>query len=364
MNSKLFHCPSHFELISGQSHLLNDKVQLVSYELSKELFDLLTYCRLPRSKAELIEELSKKPISSEECHELILELDALMGKEQKIRSKVLRRINYAGLKGIDLRIDEGQFSWINTFKLFSVKMMVSLSLLAILSLLVIGVLLGKSSFDIPLPFWGLFLVLLSTPIHELGHVVAYKSLGGSACSIGAGFYFFIPVLFVDVSLSNSLSRANRLKISLAGVYFELIWVLLLLGFGLALQIDWMYTVILLIGIQALWNLNPFFRSDGYWILSDVTNTRWLSKSSTEELKMFIKAKEPFNGLVFYAITRSLFITYCMIHLIYQFFFAEKRLIEVLIDFVRSPSIDHYSVTLILPFLLLISLFRYAAKRLQ
>ena len=78
MNSKLFHCPSHFELISGQTNLLNDKVQLVSYELSKELFDLLTYCRLPRTKAELIEELSKKPISSEECHELILELDALM----------------------------------------------------------------------------------------------------------------------------------------------------------------------------------------------------------------------------------------------------------------------------------------------
>lgn len=364
MNSKLFHCPSHFELIPGQTNLLNDKVQLVSYELSKELFDLLTYCRLPRTKAELIDELLKKPISSEECHELILELDALTGKEQKIRSKVLRRINYAGLRGIDLRINEYQFSWLNTFKLFSVKMMVSLSLLAILSLLVVGVLLNKSTFEIPLPFWGLFLVLLSTPIHELGHAVAYKSLGGSAFSIGAGFYFFIPVLFVDVSLSNSLSRASRLKISLAGVYFELIWILILLGFGLALQMDWMYSAILLIGIQAVWNLNPFFRSDGYWILSDLTKIRWLSRSSTEELKMFIKAKKPFNGLVFYAITRSLFVAYCMIHLIYQFFFAEKRLVEVLIHFIQSPSIDHYSVTLILPFLLLISLFRYTAKRLQ
>ncbi|MEL0240830.1 MAG: hypothetical protein VW908_03735, partial [Flavobacteriaceae bacterium] len=135
-------------------------------------------------------------------------------------------------------------------------------------------------------------------------------------------------------------------------------------FALSLQIDWMYTVILLIGIQALWNLNPFFRSDGYWILSDLTNIRWLSRSSTEELRRFITAKKPFNRLVFYAITRRLFVAYCIIHLIYQFFFAEKRLIEILIDFIRSPSIDHFSVTLILPFLLLISLFRYAAKRLQ
>lgn len=364
MNSKLFHCPSHFELISGQTHLLNDKAQLVSYELSKELFELLTYCRLPRTKAELIEELSKKLISSEECHELILELEALTGKEQKIRTKVLRRINYAGLRGIDLRINRCQFSWLNTLKLFSVEVMIGLSLLAILSLLVVGIVLGKSTLDIPLPFWGLFLVLLSTPIHELGHAVAYKSLGGSAFSVGAGFYFFIPVLFVDVSLSNSLSRASRLKISVAGVYFELIWTLFLLGFALSLQIDWMYTVILLIGIQALWNLNPFFRSDGYWILSDLTNIRWLSRSSTEELRRFITAKNPFNGLVFYAITRMLFVAYCIIHLIYQFFFAEKRLIEILIDFIRSPSIDHFSVTLILPFLLLMSLFRYAAKRLQ
>jgi putative peptide zinc metalloprotease protein len=364
MNSKLFHCPSHFELISGQTYFLNDKAQLVSYELSKELFELLTYCRFPRTKAELIDELSKKMISFDECQELILELDALTGKEQKIRSKLLRRVNYAGLCGIDLRINKCQFSWLNILKLFSVEVMIGLSLLAILSLLVVGIGLGKGTLDIPLPFWGLFLVLLSTPIHELGHAIAFKSLGGSAFSMGVGFYFFIPVLFVDVSLSNSLSRASQLKISAAGVYFELIWILFLLGCALSLQIDWMYTVILLIGIQALWNLNPFFRSDGYWILSDLANIRWLSLRSTEELRRFIKTKKPFNGLVFYAIVKRLFVAYCIFHLIYQFFFAEKRLVEVLIDFIRSPSIDHYSVTLILPFLLLISLFRYAAKRLQ
>ena len=364
MNSKIFHCPPHFEFISGQTYLLNDQAQLVSYELSKELFELLTYCYLPRTKAELIDELSKKSISFQECQELISELDILIGEKQKAGLKALRRINYAGLHGIDLRINRYQFSWLKTLKLFSVEVMVGLSLLATLSLLVVGIVLGESTLDIPLPFWGLFLLLLSTPIHELGHAVAYKSLGGSAFSMGAGFYFFIPVLFVDVSLSNSLSRASRLKISAAGVYFELIWTLFLLGFALSLQIDWMYTVILLIGIQALWNLNPFFRSDGYWILSDLTNTQWLSRSSAEELRMFIKANKPFNGLVFYAITRSLFVAYCTIHLIYQFFFAEKRLVEVLIDFIRSPSIDHFSVTLILPFLLLMSLLRYAAKRLQ
>jgi len=364
MNSKLFHCPLHFELISGQTHLLNDKAQLVSYELSKELFELLNYCRLPRTKAELIDELSKKSISFGECQELILELDALTGKEQEIRSKVLRRINYAGLRGIDLRINSDQFLWLRDLKLFSIEVMVGLSLLSILSLLIVGIVLGKSTLDIPLPFWGLFLVLLSTPIHELGHAVAYKNLGGSAFSIGAGFYFFIPVLFVDVSLSNSLSRASRLKIGLAGVYFELIWILFLLGFGLSLQIDWMYTVVLLIGIQTLWNMNPFFRSDGYWILSDLTNTRWLSQSSYKDLILFIKAKKSFTRLALYAILTRLFVAYCIIHLIYQFFFAESPFVEVLIDFVRSPSIDHYSVTLILPFLLLISLFRYAAKRLQ
>lgn len=364
MSSKLFHCPSHFELVSGQTYLLNDKAQLVSYELSKELFELLTYCRLPRTRADLIDQLSKKLISSEECQELVLELDALTGNEQKIRSKVLRRINYAGLRGIDLRIDSCQFSWLNTLKLFSIEVMVGFCLLALLSLMVVGIVLGKSVLDTPLPFWGLFLVLLSTPIHELGHAIAYKSLGGSAFSIGAGFYFFIPVLFVDVSLSNSLSTASRLKISLAGVYFELIWVLLLLGFGWSLQIDWMYTVALLISIQALWNLNPFFRSDGYWILSDLTNTRWLSSSSTEELKMFMKAKKPFTGLVFYAILQRLFFTYCIIHLVDQFFFAQNSFVQVLIDFIRSPSMDHFSGTLLLPFLLLIALFRYAEKKLQ
>jgi len=364
MISKLYCCPSHYELKPGQPPILNDKVRLISYELSEELFELVKFCHLPRTEMELIDRLSKNKISTQLSEELILDLDLLIGNETENILSPLRRVKSGSLRGIDLRINSNQLPWIRGSKLFSVKAMIGFSLLALLSLVSIGLVANKSMIGTHLPLWGLVLVLISTPIHELGHAFAFKSLGGSAFSIGAGFYFFIPVLFVDVSLSNSLSKTSRLKINLAGIYFELLWILLLSCFSMFIDVDWLATVILLIGIQVLWNLNPFFKTDGYWVLSDLWDVQWLMQRSTVELKLFLKAKGQLTKLVLYSLFKALFVIYFLFHFIYRLFLGENPIFHMFIDFLKAPSLSKLTGSIVVPILLIIYLMRYAARRLQ
>src|SRR5262249_6811358 len=63
----------------------------------------------------------------------------------------------------------------------------------------------------------LLLVLLSFPLHELGHVSACRRYGISAGKIGAGLYLFLPVMYADLSSIWALPRRQRLAVNLGGV---------------------------------------------------------------------------------------------------------------------------------------------------
>ncbi len=111
-------------------------------------------------------------------------------------------------------------------------------------------------------------------IHEFGHGIICKRLGGKVHEFGVVLFMFIPLPYVDVSSSWSFDRRrDRMAVAAAGMFFELIaaaaaifvWANLDPGpfrFHLedAILAATLHTVI--------FNLNPLMRFDGYFLLSD------------------------------------------------------------------------------------------------
>lgn len=117
----------------------------------------------------------------------------------------------------------------------------------------------------------LFLInLCGLFIHELGHASACSQYGCRHGAIGLGLYYIYPAFFADVTEAWSLSRKQRAVIDVGGIYFQIL-------FGAISFIAWVFTGSLIallttyaVGGMALFNLNPFLRFDGYWLLTDLT----------------------------------------------------------------------------------------------
>jgi putative peptide zinc metalloprotease protein len=114
-----------------------------------------------------------------------------------------------------------------------------------------------------------FLFLLSLAAHEFGHSTACVALGAPASDIGFTVYLIYPAFYSDVTASWRLSRWKRLVVDLGGFYFQLAagscfllvyhfwpWEPLRISFLMML-----YTAII--------SLNPIFKFDGYWALTDL-----------------------------------------------------------------------------------------------
>lgn len=71
-------------------------------------------------------------------------------------------------------------------------------------------------------------------------------------------------------------------------------------------------------IKTLFNLNPFFRSDGYWILSDLTNKPNLFYHATKKIKdlisLFSKSIKPQWNSIDYLLLIYALISYSFISL--------------------------------------------------
>lgn len=119
-----------------------------------------------------------------------------------------------------------------------------------------------------------------TVLHECGHGVATSILGGKPNRAGVALYLFLPAGFVDTSSSWRLSRRDRIVISLAGIHVEGIFVGLLVLLAVLSPPGWVHDLswatALVSETRVLFNLNPFLRLDGYFVLADclsITNMR-------------------------------------------------------------------------------------------
>lgn len=113
------------------------------------------------------------------------------------------------------------------------------------------------------------LTIASALFHECGHAAGCRYGGARPGRIGAGLYLVWPAFFTNVTDSYRLNRAGRLRTDLGGVYFNLIFTLVLAACYAATSAELLLLVIALTHLEMLEQLLPFVRFDGYFILSDL-----------------------------------------------------------------------------------------------
>ena len=122
-------------------------------------------------------------------------------------------------------------------------------------------------------------------LHELGHAVACRRLGGECNEIGVMLLAFTPCLYCNVSDAWTFSnRWHRILVSFAGIYVELalaavatvLWFFSEPGVINALLFNTM--TVCTVGTVLL-NGNPLLRYDGYFILADYLEVPNLAEQS-------------------------------------------------------------------------------------
>jgi putative peptide zinc metalloprotease protein len=114
------------------------------------------------------------------------------------------------------------------------------------------------------------LIALSAAFHECGHATACRYGGARPGVMGAGIYIVWPAFYTDVTDAYRLGKGGRLRTDLGGVYFNVIFSLVLAGIYFATHFEPLLLVILLQHIQVIYQFMPFLRLDGYYIISDLT----------------------------------------------------------------------------------------------
>ena len=123
--------------------------------------------------------------------------------------------------------------------------------------------------------WLAVAISLTKVLHELGHGLACKRLGGECHEMGVMLLVLSPCLYVNVSDSWMLpSKWQRAAIAAAGMYVELV-------LASACALVWWFTepgllnyiclnVMFVSSVSTvMFNANPLLRYDGYYILSDL-----------------------------------------------------------------------------------------------
>lgn len=120
------------------------------------------------------------------------------------------------------------------------------------------------------PNWPLvfLLTLAGGLVHELGHSWTTAAAGIGLRPIGLSIYLIFPVFYTNVSGVETLPFRQKAQIDCGGFLFQGIFVFALLT-AASFTGDYLF-VEAARWIMALvfFNLNPFFRTDGYWLYKD------------------------------------------------------------------------------------------------
>lgn len=150
-------------------------------------------------------------------------------------------------------------------------------------------LLSKESF-----LWTLLLYTPTVLLHELGHIAACKKYTGKNGDIGVGIYFIFPVFYSDVSAVWHATKEERVIVNLSGIYMQLLSMLIFITMFFVLKNNLFLQMAYILAIYSFVQLIPFVRSDGYWLLSDVSSTPNLQDRSNGIVMRLLKS--PVNTL--------------------------------------------------------------------
>lgn len=171
--------------------------------------------------------------------------------------------------------------------LFKPKVALFLIISCVLASTILGILNfdAYKSFNLQESLVYFFIIMaVSVTFHEIGHASSAHFYGAKHGGIGGGFYLFTPVYYADVTDIWRLSKWQRIVVNLSGMYFELIFCTIVSLIGYFTNNFVMTVLSIIVCANTLFNLNPFLRSDGYWVLSDLTNKPNLLYHSFDKVK--------------------------------------------------------------------------------
>lgn len=183
----------------------------------------------------------------------------------------------------------------------------------------------------------LIFIVVSSFFHELGHASACKYYGLKHGGIGFALYLNFPVLYTNVTEIWKLNRKRRSIVNLAGIYFQCILLSALLIIYLITNNGIVKYMILIMNLNFLITLNPFFKFDGYWIVSDMLGVPNLRERSKELLTYLYRRirKLPITGtpyltqinkterycLLVYSVLVNLFMGFYFFYIIPKFLYS-------------------------------------------
>ncbi len=153
------------------------------------------------------------------------------------------------------------------------------------------------STPIPLLIIGSFFTsFFFTIIHELGHFIIYKALGGKNNAIGVGTKFFvIPIFYVNTDTTYLWTEKwKRILVILGGILADII-VILAIGAFIALGYKhypqasfFSFLLLISLTIKMFFNVNFFITgNDGYFLFSEIINQTNLAKSLQQQKMYFL-----------------------------------------------------------------------------
>lgn len=136
------------------------------------------------------------------------------------------------------------------------------------------------------------LIVVSGGFHEIGHAAACRYGGARPGAVGAGLYVMWPAFFCDVTDAYRLGRAGRLRTDLGGVYFNLIFCLVLATAYALTGHEFLLAIVILQQIEAAHQFFPFLRLDGYYVVADLIGVPDLFLRIRPTLLSFLPGREP------------------------------------------------------------------------
>ncbi|MER5604319.1 hypothetical protein, partial [Streptomyces sp. NPDC002265] len=122
------------------------------------------------------------------------------------------------------------------------------------------------------PLWMLIVFVLtvaSLVFHEFGHASACRYSGAAPGKIGYGIFLIWPSMYTDVTDAYRVGRGGRLRTGLGGVYFNVLFMLLLTAAYAVSGQPYFLAAVYLAHFEVLEQLMPALRLDGYYILGDL-----------------------------------------------------------------------------------------------
>lgn len=130
---------------------------------------------------------------------------------------------------------------------------------------------------------------LAKVVHEFGHAYTCRRFGGEVHAMGVTLLVFTLVPFVDATAAWAFrERSKRVAVGLAGMIPELflagIAAMIWANSGAGLLSGICYNLMLVASVSTvLFNANPLLRFDGYYILSDLTDTPNLQQRAQQQM---------------------------------------------------------------------------------